>query len=123
MNLASSRTIAATLALLAAIALSGCNKTNESASTNSQGTPNNSSTSPSPSSSATPPASTPVASGQGVAPQGTTCPNENPIKAVNSKRLGKIALTTNSPQYSTIKPEKCFPDTATAENAGYKVPK
>ena len=119
MNLASSRYIAATLALLAAIAVSSCNKNNESASTNSQGTPNNSTTSP-----AATPASTPVASGtQGVAPQGATCPNENPIKAVDSKRLGKIALTTNSPEYSTVKPEKCFPDTATAENAGYKVPK
>lgn len=110
MNLASSRKSAATLALLAAIALSSCNKNNDSASTNSP--------------SAATPASTSVASGtQGVAPQGATCPNENPIKAVNSKRLGKIALTTNSPEYSTFKPEKCFPDTATAENAGYKVPK
>lgn len=121
MNIASSRKIAAILALLAAIALSSCNKNNE-VGNNSQATPNDSNTSPS--GSATPPASTPVASGTpGVAPQGVNCPNENPIKAVDSKRLGKIALTTNSPQYSTIKPEKCFPDTATAENAGYKVPK
>ncbi len=71
-----------------------------------------------------PSSSTSEASGtQGVAPQGTTCPSGNPIKAFNSKRLGKIALTAKAPQYSKIKPDKCFPDPAKAYSAGYKAPK
>jgi cytoskeletal protein RodZ len=123
--LISSRIAAASLAFLAVIALSSCNnRNNKSVSSNSQGSPTNNSTPTSPSESATnsPTSTSPVAAKQGIAPQGTTCPSGNPIKAVNSKRLGKIALTTNSPEYSKIKPEKCFPDTGTAEVAGYKVP-
>ena len=123
------------LVLLTVIALCGCsNKTGEPASNESSSATSSSSASALPSESATTspsesatasanPSTSPTTQVQGVAPQGTTCPSDSPIKAVISKRLGKIALTTKSPRYSKVKPEKCFPDTASAQQAGYKVPK
>ncbi len=123
----SSRIAVATLACLAVIALSSCNKkTDESATTNSQNSTDTSSTTSSPSAgtATSPGSSTSSASGaQGAAPQGTNCPSNSPIKAVNSKKLGKIALTAKSPAYNKTKPDQCFPDVASAEKAGYKASK
>lgn len=119
------RRIAVTLAFLAVIVVSGCNnkKADESANSNAQNSPSTSATTASPTetTAASPsPSTASAASTQGVAPQGTSCPSGNPVKGVNSKRLGKIALTSNSPEYSKTKADKCFPDAATAQQAGYK---
>jgi hypothetical protein len=119
--LISYRTAFTTLALLTAISVSGCGGGKESASNTTTTTTTTTETT------ATTPAntSTPVVAqtSQGVAPQGVNCPSGNQIKAVNSKRLGKIVLTTKSPDYKTVKPDKCFPDTASAQQAGYTIPK
>ncbi len=130
-SLISSRLAVATLAGLAVITLSSCNnkKADESVSSNSQSSPSTSATAASPADSpatAASPSTSPASASQtqGVAPQGTACPSGNPIKGVDSKKLGgKVALTTKSPVYSTTKATKCFPDTATAEQAGYKASK
>ncbi|MEB3178902.1 MAG: hypothetical protein VKL59_07735 [Nostocaceae cyanobacterium] len=110
--LISSPTAVALTALLAAITLSSCG--------NKQATqPDTSTTTPEALATTQPVAPTT----QGVAPQGTSCPSDNPIKGVTSKRLGKIALTSKSPEYNKVTPDKCFPDTAAAQSAGYAVPK
>jgi len=111
-------TAVALTALLAAITVSSCG--------NKQATQPNTSTATPEALATTQPVAptTPVAgTTQGVAPQGTSCPGDNPIKGVTSKRLGKIALTSKSPEYNKVTPDKCFPDTAAAQAAGYTVPK
>lgn len=102
-------------------------KTDDSTSSNSQNAPTTStstaSTTTEPSSSSQTNSTTSSASGKlGVAPQGTTCPSDAPIKGVTSKKQGKLYHTTKYPDYSKVKPEKCFADVATAEKAGYKAP-
>jgi hypothetical protein len=113
----SSRFGVVALALFAVLTLSSCNKkSDESADNNSSpASPTTAESSPSPASSPT------SASTQklGIAPKGTDCPTDSPVKAVTSKKLGKIYLTTKSPQYKTIKPEKCFADVDSAKQAGY----
>jgi hypothetical protein len=122
-SLFSSRTAAATLALLTALALSSCGSKQESASDTSA-TPGANTVATAQSNTATAPTSTPVAqTTQGVAAQAGDCPSANPIKGINSKKLGKIALTTKSPSYKTTKADKCFADAAAAQQAGYAVPK
>jgi hypothetical protein len=113
----SSRFGVAALALGAVLILSSCNKKSDQSVSSDSSTP---STTTSESSST--PASSPASSSTqklGTSPQGTNCPSGNPVKAVTSKKLGKIYLTTQSPQYKTIKPDKCFPDVNAAKQAGY----
>jgi hypothetical protein len=108
------------IALLTAIGLSGCGGGGQESANNTTTT----TTTTKEATATTANTAKPVAQiSEGVAPKGTDCPSGNQIKAVDSKRLGKIILTTKSPDYKTIKPEKCFPDTASAEKAGYKIPK
>jgi len=115
----------AVLAICAVLTLSSCNKkTDESASTDSSNSPSAPSSVPSTATSSSPAASTASSGKLGVAPQGKACPSGNPIKGVTSKKLGgKIYLTTKVPNYSTLKPEKCFPDEDAAKKAGYQAPK
>ncbi len=115
----------AAVAVCAVITLSSCNKkTDESASSDSSSSSTAPTSAPSTSTSTSPASSTASSGTLGVAPKGTACPSGNPIKGVTSKKLGgKIYLTTKSPSYSTLKPEKCFPDADTAKNAGYQAPK
>lgn len=129
-SISSFRAGAVTLAIFAVLTLASCQKkTDESVGGNTSGSASapsgttSTNTSPGSSGSTT---STTASSGakEGVAPQGTACPAGNPIKGVTSKKLGgKIYLTNKSPQYSTIKPEKCFPNEAAAKQAGYGAPK
>jgi hypothetical protein len=117
---------ASILALLTVIVLSGCQKKAEEAT---GGNPQN----PAGESAATPavvatPAGEATSGGTaagklGVAPKGTTCPTDAPIKGVTSKKQGKVYHTTKYPDYKTVKAEKCFADVAAAEKAGYKAPK
>ncbi len=110
-----SRIATSALALLTVITVSSCGGKQDNASDTSTTTTTTTTTQ-----------SAPVATAQATqaaAPQGTTCPSGSPIKGVTSKRLGKIVLTTKSPEYNTAKADKCFPDTAAAVAAGYKVPK
>ena len=117
----------AALATCAVITLSSCNKkTDESASSDTSSSPIASDSTPSTTTSSSPASSTTSASSGklGVAPQGTACPTGNPIKGITSKKLGgKIYLTSKFPDYSNLKPEKCFPDEDTAKTAGYQAPK
>ncbi len=120
----SSRLAVATLALLAVTTLSSCNKkTDQSVNTDTQTAPDTTSSPASPAGTTSSPGSS-TSAGAGVSAQGTTCPAGNPIKGITSKRLGgKIYVTDKSPDYGKTKPEQCFPDTASAEKAGYKAPK
>lgn len=110
-----SRIATASLALLTIVTISSCNsRQNDAANTTTETTTTTTTTQTTP----IPTAQTTVAEAQG-----TNCPSDTPIKGVNSKRLGKIALTTKSPEYNTAKADKCFASTAAAQQAGYKVPK
>lgn len=123
-TLISLRQGASILALLAVLALSSCQKkTDETANNNTQNPPSD--TAPSPATApSTPGEATSASSAKlGVAPKGTTCPSNAPIKAVTTKKQGKIYHTTKFPDYKTVKAEKCFADVAAAEKAGYKAPK
>ena len=112
MNLLISSRTAATLTLIAAAVFSGCNdRTGELGTQNS---PSNTNIAPTPTS---------TTSEQGDGVQKKSCADGNPIKGINSKRLGKIALTPQSPVYDKIAPLRCFPNTAAARQAGYTVPK
>ncbi|MDV2993290.1 MAG: hypothetical protein N4J56_002944 [Chroococcidiopsis sp. SAG 2025] len=108
----SSRRAAATLILIAAAILSGCNTQSGELTNNTQSSPNNTNTAPT---------STP--SDRKDTAQQTSCADGNPIKAIDSKRLGKIALTPKSPVYDKVEPLRCFPNTSAAQEAGYTVPK
>ncbi len=120
----------AALAIFAALTLASCQKKADesvsgdtSGSTNAPSSTTSTNTSPASSGSTT---STTASSGAkgGVAPQGTACPSGNSVKGVTSKKLGgKIYLTSKSPEYGKLKPEKCFPDEAAAKQAGYAAPK
>ncbi|PSB49915.1 hypothetical protein DSM107010_23890 [Chroococcidiopsis cubana SAG 39.79] len=108
----SSRRAAATLILIAAAILSGCNNQSGELTNNTQSSPNNTNTAPT---------STPSARKDTA--QQTSCADGNPIKGIDSKRLGKIALTPQSPVYNKVEPLRCFPNTLAAQEAGYTVPK
>ncbi|RCJ32912.1 hypothetical protein A6770_18490 [Nostoc minutum NIES-26] len=113
----SSRIATVILTVLAVITISSCNNRQRSANESSKTTSQN------PIATTQPGSTRPLTQKtQGVVPQGTTCPKDHPIKGVTSKRLGKIALATQSPEYTKAKPDICFSDTATAQQAGYKVP-
>jgi hypothetical protein len=111
-------------AILAVLTLSSCNnQAEEPAANNTQNPPANA---PAPAATTAPaPAATTAPGSQtlGTAPQGTNCPANASIKGVNDKKRGKVYFTTKFPDYKTLKAEKCFADTATAEKAGYKLPK
>ncbi len=60
----------------------------------------------------------------GVKPKdATNCPPNDLVKGSVTKKHGNIYQTTKSPDYAKVKPDICFKDTATAEKAGFKVPK
>ncbi|MBD2339788.1 hypothetical protein H6G64_22715 [Calothrix sp. FACHB-156] len=60
----------------------------------------------------------------GVKPEGeTACPSNAPIKGKITKKRGNIYHIAKSPDYAKVKPDICFKDTATAEKAGFSVPK
>ena len=108
----SSRRAAATLILIAAAILSGCNNQSGELTNNTRSSPNNPNTTP-----------TSTTLDRKNTAQKTSCADENPIKGIDSKRLGKIALTPQSPVYNKVEPLRCFPNTAAAQEAGYTVPK
>ena len=58
----------------------------------------------------------------GVLPQGTTCAVADPVKGKITKKRGRIYHVPKSPNYDQVKADICFPDTATAEKAGYRAP-
>ena len=118
-SLLSSRTAAATLALLTALTLSSCGGSKQESASNTSTTAPADTTAVAPNTAST----TVPQTTQGVAPEEGNCPSGNPIKGISSKRLGKIALTSKSPDYKTAKAEKCFADSAAAKLAGYAVPK
>ncbi|MFB8787310.1 MAG: hypothetical protein U7123_00265 [Potamolinea sp.] len=108
------------LAVFAVLTLSSCNnQADEPAATNTQNQPAPAATT----APASPAATAPGSQTLGTAPQGTTCPANASIKGVTNKKQGKVYFTTKFPDYKTLKPEKCFADAASAEKAGYKVPK
>lgn len=112
--LISSRTAVATLTFIAAAIFSGCNNQTGELRNNIQSSPNNTDAVSKSTSNTSEPEDT---------AQKTSCADENPIKGINSKRLGKIALTPQSPVYDKIAPFRCFPNTTAAQEAGYTVPK
>jgi hypothetical protein len=60
----------------------------------------------------------------GVKPaDATTCPPNALVKGTVTKKRGNIYQTSKSPDYAQVKPDLCFKDTATAEKAGFKMPK
>jgi hypothetical protein len=60
----------------------------------------------------------------GVTPQGaTTCPGNALVKGVVTKKRGNIYHAPKSLDYEKVKPNICFADTATAEKAGFSIPK
>lgn len=111
---------ASILALLTVIVLSGCQKKAEETTGGNPQNPAGESAA-TPASEATPGSS--ASAKLGVAPKGTTCPTDAPIKGVTSKKQGKVYHTTKYPDYKTVKAEKCFADVAAAQKAGYKAPK
>lgn len=120
----SCRTAAATLALLTALTLSSCGGSKQESATNTSTAPaDTTAAAPNTATTSKTVATSAAQTTQGVAAQGGDCPSANPIKGINSKKLGKIALTTKSPSYKTTKAEKCFADSAAAKLAGYAVPK
>ena len=114
----SSRYIAAALVICTVLTLPSCRRnSDDSANTNSP----DAQTAPGAAPSAPATTSTQKA---GVSPKGTTCPSGNPIKGITSKTFGgKIHITTKVPDYEKYKPEKCFPNVAAAQKAGYAAPK
>ncbi len=53
----------------------------------------------------------------------TNCPPNALVKGTVTKKRGNIYQTAKSPDYAKVKPDICFKDAATAEKAGFKVPK
>lgn len=112
------------LAALAVLTLSSCNNQADEPAANNPQNPPASAPAPAATTAPAPPAATaPGSQTLGTAPQGTTCPANASIKGVTNKKQGKVYFTTKFPDYKTLKAEKCFADAATAEKAGYKVPK
>lgn len=144
--------LAVGMAFLLVVALSGCgggNKDNQATDTTSPGTDTtatspNTSTNSSPVATTSPlagtgtgttttstPGVTPSASGVlsaqakslGVTPTGTTCPTNAPVKGKATKKRGDIYHLPKTPDYSKVKPDICFKDAATAQQAGFRAPK
>jgi hypothetical protein len=63
----------------------------------------------------------------GVAPQGTDCPADHPVKGNivdrGDNKGDKIYHIPGSGSYAATKPERCFVDVAEAEQAGYRPPR
>jgi hypothetical protein len=60
----------------------------------------------------------------GVPPSGeTTCPSNAPVKGKVTKKRGNIYHLAKTPDYGKTKPDICFLDKATAEQAGFRAPK
>lgn len=59
----------------------------------------------------------------GVAPSGSTCPSDHPIKGNNSISGAKIYHEPGDEFYSRTRPERCFKDASEAESAGYRAPR
>jgi hypothetical protein len=130
------------LALLASLTLASCgNKTEDTALKNAE-TPASAS-SPAGATSETQPYGTIPTSGAtntatsgtkvaipsaaeklGVKPTAeTTCPSDAPVKGKVTQKRGNIYHAPKSPDFDKVKPDICFKDTATAEKAGFSVPK
>jgi hypothetical protein len=110
----------AVLALAVVVGLPACSKNPEEAA------------SPPPAPAVAPTAAAPVAKPVipaatmklGMKPKdATNCPPNALVKGTMTKKRGNIYQTTKSPDYAQVKPDICFKDTATAEKAGFKVPK
>ena len=126
------------IALLTILALSGCGKKAEEGNTSPSSDSGGSTSTTAPSSgtgtsdsSGNPTTSTSSTSGisaeaqkLGVTPQGaTTCPGNALVKGVVTKKRGNIYHAPKSLDYEKVKPNICFADTATAEKAGFSIPK
>jgi hypothetical protein len=117
-----------TIVLLAVIAISGCSqKSDNSGNTPSGGETTSPTASPggqaSPGSEKTTTKTIPDAAQKlGVAPQGTACPKNAPVKGLVTAKRGNVYHGPKSPDYASKKPDICFKDQATAEKAGFKAP-
>ena len=63
---------------------------------------------------------------KGVAPVGSTCPAEAPVKGNivdrGARKGDKIYHVPGSTSYQQTRPERCFATVADAEDAGYRAP-
>lgn len=60
----------------------------------------------------------------GVKPQSeTTCPSDALVKGKITKKRGNIYHIPKSLDYEKVKPDICFKDPATAQQAGFRAPK
>lgn len=60
----------------------------------------------------------------GVKPQSeTTCPTDALVKGKITKKRGNIYHIPKSLDYEKVKPDICFKDPATAQQAGFRAPK
>ncbi|MEH2078303.1 MAG: hypothetical protein V7K57_28565 [Nostoc sp.] len=60
----------------------------------------------------------------GVKPQNeTTCPSDAQVKGKITKKRGNIYHIPKSLDYEKVKPDICFKDPATAQQAGFRAPK
>jgi hypothetical protein len=127
------------LALLAGLVLSSCgNKQGTSTANSSPSEPTAQSSTPATSTTApkestkTPASASSKKAGStlsaeakklGVEPQGTECPSNAPIKGNINKKGNQMYHETKEAVYKKVKPVICFPDTATAQKAGFRAPK
>ena len=60
----------------------------------------------------------------GVKPQSeTSCPSDALVKGKITNKRGNIYHIPKSPDYEKVKPDICFKDPATAQQAGFRAPK
>ncbi|WP_041566697.1 hypothetical protein [Nostoc punctiforme] len=60
----------------------------------------------------------------GVKPQSeTTCPSDAVVKGKITRKRGNIYHIPKSLDYEKVKPDICFKDPATAQQAGFRAPK
>ncbi|MBN3897455.1 MAG: hypothetical protein HWQ41_19895 [Nostoc sp. NOS(2021)] len=60
----------------------------------------------------------------GVKPQSeTTCPSDAPVKGKITNKRGNIYHVPKTLDYEKVKPDICFKDTNTAQQAGFRAPK
>jgi predicted small lipoprotein YifL len=123
------------IALLTILALSGCGKkadegkpSSDSGGTSTTAPSGGTGTSDSPGNPTTGASTDGTLSAEakklGVTPQGaTTCPGNALVKGVVTKKRGNIYHAPKSLDYEKVKPNICFADTATAEKAGFSIPK
>lgn len=108
--------LTASVALLIALATSGCANMSLLSANDTANKPNPTPTVSFPSNASTKKS---IVANVGVKPQGISCPNNAQIKGVDSK-TGKFYYEKKKADYKNVKPTICFADVATAEKAGYK---